>query len=240
MRLGVLLPTFRRSPQVALEAAHDAATAGLDGVFAYDHVWPMGSPERPALAPFEVLGAVAAREPGLVVGPLVARIGLVEGHVLAAQLRALRLAAGAGVVAALGTGDRKSVGENVAYGVPLAPATERRAALAALGRELLEEGMEVWIGDGAAATRAVAVELRCTLNLWQRPPKEVAAEAGRTEVSWAGPWPRRDDAPDEPALRALLSELAAAGATWAVLSPGIDPALVARCRPTDRGEAGSA
>ena len=86
MRLGILLPTFRSAPRDALAAADDAARRGLDGVFAYDHLWPMGSPERPALAPFEVLAAVAERQPALVVGPLVARV---DEAALAALLGAL-------------------------------------------------------------------------------------------------------------------------------------------------------
>ncbi len=228
MRLGVLLPTFRRSPDAAFDVAASAAGV-IDGVFAYDHIWPMGSPERPALAPFEVLAAVAVRQPSLTVGPLVARVGLVEADVLAAQVRALRLAARGGVIAALGTGDRKSVGENLAYGVPVAPAPARRAALCELARTLRDEGVEVWIGDGAPETRDIAVEVGCTLNLWQRTGEEVAAAATRSPVSWAGSAPREGDEVDEVALSALLAELQAAGATWAVLSPGVAPSVLARC-----------
>ena len=54
MNVGVLLPTFRDSAHDALATAAEAASHSLDGVFAYDHLWPMGQPERPALAPFPV------------------------------------------------------------------------------------------------------------------------------------------------------------------------------------------
>ena len=60
IRTGIVLPTFRETPADALEAAHEAFAAGVDGVFCYDHLWPMGQPERPALAPFPVLAALAA------------------------------------------------------------------------------------------------------------------------------------------------------------------------------------
>ena len=59
MRTGVVLPTFRDTPDEAFAAATAAVTAGVDGVFCYDHIWPIGQPERPALAPFPVLGALA-------------------------------------------------------------------------------------------------------------------------------------------------------------------------------------
>lgn len=230
MRLGVLLPTFRRSPEAALAVGAEADGV-IDGVFAYDHLWPMGSPERPALAPFEVLAAVAARATSLVVGPLVARVGLAGNEVLAAQLRALRLAADGRVVAALGTGDRLSVGENLAYGVAVAPAADRRAALRALAGELVAEGVEVWVGDGASETRRIAAEVGCTLNLWQRSADEVAQAAAHTPVSWAGVVPKDGADVDEAALATLLGDLERAGATWAVFAPGVAPGVLARCRP---------
>ena len=43
-----------------LEAAHRAFAAGVDGVFCYDHLWPLGQPDRPALAPFPILATLAA------------------------------------------------------------------------------------------------------------------------------------------------------------------------------------
>ena len=58
MKLAVLLPTFRHGASDAFDAAARAVDAGLDGVFAYDHLWPMGSPQRPSLAPFPLLAAI--------------------------------------------------------------------------------------------------------------------------------------------------------------------------------------
>lgn len=230
MRLGVLLPTFRSSPRDALAAADEAARVGLDGVFAYDHLWPLGSPERPALAPFEVLSAVAERQPGLVVGPLVARIGLVEDDVLLGQCRALRTVAGDRVVIALGTGDHLSREENLAYGLRYLLPAERRASLRDVAKALVDEGAEVWIGDGAPATRVIAGALGCTLNLWDAAPAAVAEAAAHGVVCWAGPTPTREGAVDEVAAAALVDALAAAGATWAVFAPQMPIALLAALR----------
>jgi Luciferase-like monooxygenase len=230
MRLGVLLPTFRRAPDDALAAARAAAEAGLDGVFAYDHVWPMGSPSRPAIAPFEVLAAVATEVPSLVVGPLVARVGLVDDAILLGQCRALATLAPGRTVAALGTGDALSREENEAYGVPVAPPEDRRASLRAIATALREDGVEVWVGTGAAATVAVARAVGATLNLWDLSPPAVAAAAADGPVSWAGPAPGDDRGIDEAATRALAAELEAAGATWAVFSPQVPVGLVAALR----------
>ena len=111
-RAGVVLPTFRDTPEDALAAAESAVAAGIDGLFCYDHLWPLGQPERPALAPFPLLGALAARygqrrdDSGPYFGTLVARIGLVPSAVLAAEFRALAALAPGRVIAGLGTGDR--------------------------------------------------------------------------------------------------------------------------------------
>ena len=40
MKLGALLPTFRNGAADALAFADRAVEAGIDGLFAYDHLWP--------------------------------------------------------------------------------------------------------------------------------------------------------------------------------------------------------
>jgi alkanesulfonate monooxygenase SsuD/methylene tetrahydromethanopterin reductase-like flavin-dependent oxidoreductase (luciferase family) len=238
MRLGVLLPTFRLSPARALEVAANAAALGIDGVFCYDHLWPMGSPERPAIAPFEVLSVVATRHDTLVVGPLVARIGLVDNGVLLSQLRALRVVAAGRVIAGLGTGDKLSREENLAFGIDYAPPDERRDQLRGLAATLLDEGTEVWVGAGAAKTGAIAEELGCTLNLWNASLEELERAAERVAVSWAGNAPTRDDEVDLDATVSLLGALEAVGSTWAVFSPGMPLEVLVRAAKlalSDRG-----
>jgi len=88
LRIGVMLPSFRDRPDEALAAGVEADQLGLDGLFLYDHLWPMGAPERPALAPFPLLGALAETTTASL-GTLVARIGLVPEETLIAQFTAL-------------------------------------------------------------------------------------------------------------------------------------------------------
>ncbi|MDE3139556.1 MAG: LLM class flavin-dependent oxidoreductase, partial [Acidobacteriota bacterium] len=147
MKLGVILPTFRDDARDALGVAAQCEHYGIDGVFAYDHLWPMGSPGRPSLAPFPVLAAVGARHPSLVVGPLVARVGMVATSHLVGQFRTLAAVAPGRVIAAIGTGDSKSRDELEAYGLDYASASERREMVAETARELRGE-MSVWIGAG--------------------------------------------------------------------------------------------
>ena len=230
MKTGVILPTFRETADEALAVARDAEALGVDGVFCYDHLWPMGQPERPALAPFPVLAAVAAATSDLMVGTLVARVGLVPEQVLLAEFDALGAVAPGRVVAGLGTGDRKSAAENRAYGLPYAPASERRAELWRIAGALRDRGIPVWVGAGGGTTGRIAEweGEGVAANLWAAAPEGVAAWKARTEVTWAGP------APEEPeAVAVLLQQLAAAGATWAVLGwPAPLTVLAAHGRPS--------
>ncbi len=222
MKLGVLLPTFRVGANDADAAARRAFESGLDGVFAYDHLWPMGTPERPALAPFGVLAMVGTRY-DLIVGTLVARVGLVSTEHLVEEFRTLDHFVPGRVVAALGTGDKLSVAENAAYGLPLYAPDERRAMLEATWRAL-HDTMPVWFGAGATATNDLARSLGATLNLWDVAPDHVARESTRGPSNWAGPAPEN--------LAPHLDALEAAGATWAIFGPQTDVTRLDEWRTT--------
>ncbi len=225
MRVGILLPTFEVTAERARDVAARAALAGIDGVFAYDHLWPMGSPTRPALAPLPVLADVAARHPALVVGPLVARVGLGSPEHLVRGLATLARVAPGRVVAALGTGDRLSSAENLAYGLPYEDAARRREHLSAVAASLSPLA-EVWIGAGGPTTNGIARALGVTLNLWDAPIERVVEAARDGRVSWAGPTPID--------LEAHLDALREAGVTWAVLGPGADTERLGVWRREDR------
>ena len=212
MKIGLLLPTFRDDARAVLAIAQEAADAGIDGVFCYDHLWPMGSPTRPALAPFPLLAAISAREPRLFLGPLVARVGLGGRARLRQEFATLRTLAPGRVIAALGTGDRLSRQENEAYGIEYATAEQRREDLRELVGELRDDG-EVWIGAGAPATNVIAHEAHVTLNLWNASAEDVRRESLGTRVTWAGDL--RED------LGVHLGELADAGAAWAIASTNV-------------------
>ncbi|MGD1013508.1 MAG: LLM class flavin-dependent oxidoreductase [Acidimicrobiales bacterium] len=222
MKLGVILPTFRAGSEDALDAARNAADARLDGVFAYDHLWPMGTPERPSLAPFALLATVASRH-DLVVAPLVARVGLVSTEHLVEQYRTLEHFAPGRVVAALGTGDALSAAENGAYGLALYDASERRALLEDAWRGL-HEVMPVWFGAGASATNQLARRLGAELNVWDATPEALAHESAIGATSWAGPPPED--------LHGHLDALEAAGATWAIFAPQVNVTELKEWRST--------
>lgn len=236
IRTGVVLPTFRETPADAFAMADRAFAAGVDGVFCYDHLWPIAQPDRPALAPFPLLASLAASVKGPqsagggpFFGTLVARTGLVPNAVLLAQFTALAHLAPGRVIAGLGTGDRLSEAENRAYGIPFPSKAERRSDMVALARALRQRGLAVWLAGGAAARSAESQAADAALTLWDVAPALVADHAhgpSALEVTWGGPPPK-----DESVLRETVSALAQAGATWVIFSSPIDPAaLVAAAR----------
>ncbi len=222
MKVGVVLPTFAWTPEEAWTVARSAAEHGVDGVFAYDHLWPMGNRRRPALAPFPILAAVARSFPSLCVGTLVARIGMVSDDVLIAQFRALAAVAPGRVIAAIGTGDKLSAQENLAYGIGFDPAEVRRTSLRSVMATLLDDGLEGWIGGGAQPTLELAEDLRCAVNMWGATPEQVAVQAQATEVTWAGLPSPPGEATAIESLRGQRSALEGAGASWAVFGWPVD------------------
>ncbi len=214
MRTGVLLPIFQDDADRALEVARRAEEAGVDGVFCYDHLWPIGQPGRPALAPFPVLAHVATRTRRIALGTLVARVGLAPDAVLLGEIAALATLAPGRVVVGMGTGDHLSAGENEAYGVEFELAAARRARLRRCVRAALDLGVPVWVGDGSPRTRRVALEEGAALNLWAAGPDEVREESRFTEVTWGGP--------ATGPLAPTVARLADAGATWAVFAWPVD------------------
>ena len=217
MRIGITLPQFEDQADRAIEAARRAESLGIDGVFCFDHLWPMGRPERPALSSAPLLGALAASTTTLTLGTLVARIGLVPDAVLVATLMSLADLSGGRLIAGLGTGDHLSRAENEAYGVPFGPADERRDRMAGVAATLRSRGVPVWIGGGMAKTMAVADQVGVAVNVWGADAARVAAlAAGGREVTWGGPVGRQ-----VPEVASRLGELARAGASWAVCAwPG--------------------
>jgi hypothetical protein len=232
IRTGVVLPTFRQRPDDAFDAAALAFAAGVDGVFCYDHIWPIGQPERPALAPFPLLGALAADPSapatpggGPFYGTLVARVGLVPNEVLLAEFTALAQLAPGRIIAGLGTGDRLSEAENRAYGIPFPSAAERREDMVDLARVLRGAGLTTWIAGGPAARTDEARAAGVALTVWDADPALVMTRGhgpDAVEVTWAGPPPASDAA-----LEATVAAVAGAGATWAVFGWPLDLAVLA-------------
>lgn len=129
MKLGVAIPTFSARISAPLEAARHAADAGADAVFAVDHLFPPGMPERPSFEPFSLLSAVAAAEPRLGVGLLVTRAGVRPPGLIAKQTSMLHDLSGGRAVLGIGMGDALVRPEHETLGLPYPSADVRVARL---------------------------------------------------------------------------------------------------------------
>jgi alkanesulfonate monooxygenase SsuD/methylene tetrahydromethanopterin reductase-like flavin-dependent oxidoreductase (luciferase family) len=213
VKIGVTLPTLSSDAGGVLDAAREAERAGLHGVFCFDHLWPLGHPERPALSLYPMLGAVGASTARIRVCTFVARIGLLPDQVVAASIESLHASFGDRLIAGLGTGDEASAPEHARNGLPYLGTAARLRSLAWALQRLSEADIECWVGAGNDATNQVARDAGASLNFWGASPARVAREVARstTPVTWGGPLPASSDAAAD-ALRAL----GGAGASWVV------------------------
>jgi alkanesulfonate monooxygenase SsuD/methylene tetrahydromethanopterin reductase-like flavin-dependent oxidoreductase (luciferase family) len=211
--LGLTLPQFSERPGPALEACREAWELGFGGVFVFDHLWPLGQPERPALEGWTLLAALAAHvgpagsgEPqggapvnrgpsGLRVGTLVTRAGLRNPGVVARMAATVGEIAGRPPIIGIGRGDAANRDENLAYGLPFGDPAERTAALEATVAALrgpLGGRPEVWVGGTGPSALALAGRLGDAWNGWGRTPEELAA--GLAEARRAAEAAGRDPA----------------------------------------------
>jgi alkanesulfonate monooxygenase SsuD/methylene tetrahydromethanopterin reductase-like flavin-dependent oxidoreductase (luciferase family) len=192
-RVGLTLPSFRDDPEPALAVAHAAESAGLDGVFAFDHVFREGRDgRRPALECFALLGAVAAETSQIALGPLAARATLRPAATLAHALDTVQRVSSGRLVAAIGAGDAESRDENESFGLPFGSLDERVEALRAAVLAARGRGFPVWVAGVHPRVRAL-VEHADGWNRWGGDAARFAAEAAEVrarhpgaEISWAG------------------------------------------------------
>ncbi len=107
MIFGVTLPQFRDDPDVAFAAARRAEELGLDGVFVFDHLWPIGNPDGVVLHSYRCSVRWRSRPTGSL-GPLIARVSLLPTRCSCTDGGAVPLPGGDRTIVGLGTGDSLS------------------------------------------------------------------------------------------------------------------------------------
>jgi hypothetical protein len=217
VKVGLIAPVFSDDPQLALRVARESDSRGIDGFFSYDHLFPINSPQRPALSALPMLAAMATQTERIVLGTLVSRVTLLPAAVLVEALATLDAIAGGRVIAGIGTGDHLTEPENEAYGMAFPSLGERLQLLTETARALRALGVRTWIGGRSRAVRAIAAIEADAWNAWDGPFDELAAfaaaNAGSCEATWGGPPPGDDD------LGGHLVRLAETGVAWAVYGP---------------------
>jgi alkanesulfonate monooxygenase SsuD/methylene tetrahydromethanopterin reductase-like flavin-dependent oxidoreductase (luciferase family) len=175
--LGVTLPQFTDDPVRFVEGARRAEAAGLDSVWVFDHLWPLGQKQRPLLEGWTALAHLAAATKRISIGTLVTRSSLRHPALLAKMAATVAAMAGPRFVLAIGAGDRLSRFENVAFGLPYFSGDERVAELAST-----VEVTTSFLGSRTVQHRNGLVDIR-NLPTSPRPNKP-------PEV-WVGGWNRQ-------------------------------------------------
>ncbi|TMK18773.1 MAG: LLM class flavin-dependent oxidoreductase [Actinobacteria bacterium] len=181
MKLGLVLTVFTADPAKPMTSAARAAATGFDAVFASDHLFPPGAPDRPSLEPYTLLAAIGAANPGLGVGVLVTRAGFRPVGMLAKQAAALDQVSGGRAVLGLGVGDANGRAEHAALGLDYPPFPERLALLeeTVLALPLLPPGSPpVWVGGTKDAAIGVAARAADGWNAWGLGADAFVARAG--------------------------------------------------------------
>jgi len=119
IKIGVLLPQFTGDANDLVDGARRAEAAGLDSVWVFDHLWPLGArKDAPILEAWTSLAFVAAATERVSIGTLVTRSSLRHPVVLAKMAATLGAIAPGRLIVGIGSGDSKSRRENDAFGLP--------------------------------------------------------------------------------------------------------------------------
>jgi alkanesulfonate monooxygenase SsuD/methylene tetrahydromethanopterin reductase-like flavin-dependent oxidoreductase (luciferase family) len=165
-----------------------AEASGLDGVFAYDHLFRRDKQgvRRPALEMFALMGAVAGATERIAIGSLVARATLRPYATLANGFDTLaRITGPERLLVGLGAGDDQSREENESYGLPFGTAVDA----------VRDRGYPVWVGGTHPPVREVAAAHADGWNRWgagleqfrgQSANLRSAAARSPFTVSWGG------------------------------------------------------
>lgn len=177
LRVGLTLPSFREEIDPSLDVALAAERAGLDAVFAYDHLFRYGpgGEVRPAIELAPALGALAAATHRIAIGSLVARATLRPPAVLANIFDSAARIAGDRVIAGLGAGDEESRDEMVTFGYEFGTMETRLAALDAAVDAVAARGVPVWVGGNPRYVAEATVRAGAW-NRWGATPDRFAEE----------------------------------------------------------------
>jgi alkanesulfonate monooxygenase SsuD/methylene tetrahydromethanopterin reductase-like flavin-dependent oxidoreductase (luciferase family) len=196
--LAVTLPQFRPAPDDTLHALEDSHRLGYSGGFVFDHLWPLGQPQRPALECWTLLAGLAGRlsmldrapdgsgqgqeaSGGYRLGTLVTRVGLRPSALLAHMARTVTTVTGAPPILGIGMGDASNRPENEAFGIPYHSDPTQRAAELLRAINALRGPLSgqptppVWVGGLSRRAHGLAGRVADAWNGWGLDPDELAA-----------------------------------------------------------------
>ena len=169
VKIGVTLPQFTSDADAFVDGARRAEDLGLDSVWVFDHLWPLGgSRQHPVLECWTALAWLAAATSRIGIGTLVTRSSLRNPALLASMAATVARVAPGRVTVGLGSGDDKSRDENEAFGIPYLAGEARLRQLRSTLEVLMQAraGRQVDVSDDTVTVRGLPAASPADLRLW--------------------------------------------------------------------------
>lgn len=177
--LSITAPQFGSDPGLLRGAAEFAESAGIRGIYAFDHLVPMGRPDGPVFDLATTLGTVAACTTRVTVGSMIMRVGVRSVEESVALARSIRAIALGRTVIGLGTGDSMTADEHRRFALGAATPAERRALMAATADLIRSEGGTVVLGGTHRLTQDMVLDHADGWNAWGLDLDRFSASASR-------------------------------------------------------------
>ena len=211
--ISLTVPQFSTDPQHLRALAARASGYGFNGLFAFDHLVPLGDAHRPVFELAAILGALGAST-DVTVGSLVMRVTLRRPEISAAVAVTLDALVPGRAILGLGVGDSMSAEEAHRFGQTL-PSLDDRVDL--LGETIsavksVAPTLPVWVGGRHDQLRELAARSADGWNAWGADLDELAEETAEVRanagdrpftISWGGTLVL---APDEATLATRIAE----------------------------------
>lgn len=191
IRVGVVAPTFNDDATRAVSFAQHAEALGFDAVGVYDHLYPLGQPQRSALAWLPVLSAIGASTESVSLLPVIARVGIRPNRLLIQECLTMYSLFGDRFIAAFGIGDHQAAEEYRAYGVEYKSFSERLDDAEIVCTQLHDIGVKVWVSAKSTAIQERLAPVLSGVNVWEGSDDDLhnaRHNVPQATLSWAGVW----------------------------------------------------
>jgi alkanesulfonate monooxygenase SsuD/methylene tetrahydromethanopterin reductase-like flavin-dependent oxidoreductase (luciferase family) len=209
VKLGITLPQFSNDTERWKAAALEAEERGLDSIWMFDHLWPLsGGKDRPVLESWTALAWLAGKTERITIGTLVTRSSLREPALLAKMAATVASIAPGRLIIGIGSGDKLSKEENLAFGITYHAGEDRidqlRSTVEAVHRYLHQDAVTqhddfvdlqelpssprpsppppLWVGGRSDAALEGAASLGDGWNGWNLSPAEFSAAATKVQA----------------------------------------------------------